>query len=320
MRRVLSITVCWAATAAAAAGPPSGWRPFADDSPWNTPVPADAPSDPRYGDFFVRLAEAEPASRLVINIRRWSVPVWWTDVASAPRYDVPTIKWYVFNELVDPERDRVAEGVPIPEGAATDPMNDQHMCVADWEAGVAYDFLRAEYHGPGDWRARSVDAWDLRGPGVHERGVHSARGSGFPLLAGLILPHELAEGEIRHALALAMPNCLPQYYVYPASTTDGGSAAELLLPEGARLQLDPALEVEELGLSPEAEVIARALQAYGAYVCDNAGALALYAQQNAPEWEGLLTYDTLSGVPVDRLRVLQLPAWYYQIRPPWVFR
>jgi hypothetical protein len=121
-------------------------------------------------------------------------------------------------------------------------------------------------------------------------------------------------------LALATPNCLPKYYVFPASTTDGDSEAELLIPEGARLQLDPALDVEELGLSPEAEVIARALQIYGAYVCDNAGTLALYAQQNAPEWDGLLTFDLLRGVPVDRLLVLELPAWHYQIRDPWVLR
>jgi hypothetical protein len=113
---------------------------------------------------------------------------------------------------------------------------------------------------------------------------------------------------------------MPQYYVYPATTTDGDSESELLIPEGARVQLDPELDLEELGLSPEGLIIARALQIYGAYICDNAGTLALYAQQNAPEWEGRLTFDTLKNVPVDSLRVLELPAWHYQYRYPWVLR
>jgi hypothetical protein len=317
MVRTLFIVTAAAACAAWAAeeSPPAAWRPFADDSPWNTPVPAGAPVDPYSALYLERLVALGGVSTLAVNTFEWTIPVYWVELAEAPRFDVTCISTSHFNRLVDADRDGVARDVPIPFGAAPDPQDDRHMCVADWRAGVAYDFLQAERHWPGVWRARAVDRWDLAGSGVHPPGVSGCRGSGFPLLAGLIRPEEVAAGEIRHALALAVPANLPYFFVPPASTTDGFATEPLVLPEGTRLQLDPALDLETLALTPAGMVVARALQRYGAYVGDNAGGFALYAQ-NTPAWG-----DTFAGAPLGRLdvrmfRVLAGPPWYFQPLDP----
>lgn len=304
-----------AAWAQAGDGPPPAWRPFNDTSPWNTPIARGAKADAASARIMETLVRLAGGDSLGVNVRKWSVPVYWVDAAAAPRHDVTVIPPWVFNKVVDADGDGVAEAVPIPDGAAPDPMGDGHMCVADWRRGVAYDFLQAEQPAPGEWQARAVDFWNLNGGGVHPPGVPSCRGSGFPLLAGLILPHELEQGEIRHALALGTPNNLPDRFLPPASATDGHAVARPVLPEGARLQLDPALDLDALGLSPAGKVIARALQVYGAYVADNCGGFTLYAE-NTAAWNDGLRVDEVGVISARWFRVLKMGAPAYQAGDP----
>ena len=70
-------------------------------------------------------------------------------------------------------------------------------------------------------------------------------------------------------------------------------------PLGARLQLDPDFNIESSGLSPPGKIIARALQTYGAYVGDQAGANVLFAEagpEQLAEWKGLLKPDELASI------------------------
>lgn len=318
--RILLISTLLAGVTVAAvpaehAGPPQGWRPFAADSPWNTPIPADPPLEPDGAAYLAALARTAGGPWIGINIRKWSIPVYWVDLETTPRYDIGRIGPWFFNEIVDPDADGIARDIPIPEGALPDPMNDAHMCVADWRAGVAYDFLAFKKRQPGDLRTRALDRWDLNGAGVHAPGVTSCRGSGFPLLAGLILPGEIAAGEIEHALALATPLNDPYFYAYPASQTDGFARGELALPEGARLQLDPALDLRPFNLSPAGWAIARALQVYGAYICDNAGGFALYAQ-NTDAWTGVLEGNAIGNIGIEHFRVLKIEHTRFQPYDP----
>jgi hypothetical protein len=76
------------------------------------------------------------------------------------------------------------------------------------------------------------------------------------------------------------------------------------------VQLDPTLDLDTLGLSPSARVIARALQEYGAYVGDFSGSLNLYADDSPDAraaWSsgGLLSTGDVAGIPLDRLRVVE---------------
>ncbi len=78
--------------------------------------------------------------------------------------------------------------------------------------------------------------------------------------------------------------------------------------EGQRIAIDPAVDLTTRGLSPEALVIARTLQRYGAYIGDNAGGpTSLKAEQEngvRDVWGGRLKADSLSGITWDDFVVL----------------
>ena len=52
----------------------------------------------------------------------------------------------------------------------------------------------------------------------------------------------------------------------PATASDGAYDDPAAIPMGARLQLDPAIDIDALGLPPYEATIAKALQTYGMYV------------------------------------------------------
>ncbi len=66
----------------------------------------------------------------------------------------------------------------------------------------------------------------------------------------------------------------------PATHTDGVYNDIAALPEGARIQLDPAFNVEAQAWPRWEKTIAHALQTYGAYVGDTGGSLAIFGEAN----------------------------------------
>ena len=69
--------------------------------------------------------------------------------------------------------------------------------------------------------------------------------------------------------------------------------------EGQRLAVDPAVNLATRSCSPEALVIAKTLQRYGAYIGDNAGGASSFKLEQEtsarPVWGGRLTTDSLKG-------------------------
>ena len=87
------------------------------------------------------------------------------------------------------------------------------------------------------------------------------------------------------------------------------------MPIGARLRLDPAVDVDALGLGRVASAIAKSAQRYGFIVVDTAGAVGVVAESGAMErartgrdpWPEVLggpSYTALKGFPWDRVSVL----------------
>ena len=80
---------------------------------------------------------------------------------------------------------------------------------------------------------------------------------------------------------------LPHRALHPTRQHPGAESAQVDavgsrgIPMGGRIQLDPAWDVEGSALTPAGKVIARALQEYGAYCGDYAGANVLYGE-NSP--------------------------------------
>jgi hypothetical protein len=120
--------------------------------------------------------------------------------------------------------------------------------------------------------------------------------------------HEVKSGRIRHKLSACSPVNAYREYVYPACWTDGRTPGGI--PEGAVIQLDPRLDLDQFDLLPGEFAVARALQEYGVVIVDNGGAFAIYAEglYGHPDksWEGLLTNTSLSSIPGRHFRVLKL--------------
>jgi hypothetical protein len=119
---------------------------------------------------------------------------------------------------------------------------------------------------------------------------------GTPLLAGLVLPEDVASGAIEHALAVSIPyprnlasdptEPLASDYFYPASTTEGEyyNTNPMALASGQRLRLKQTLVDDEGELIDEGEfapitrMYLTALRNYGACIVDNADGFSFYAE------------------------------------------
>jgi hypothetical protein len=161
----------------------------------------------------------------------------------------------------------------------------------------------------------------LNGKGYHDPftgsywWTYGSTGSGVPWIGGLIRPEEIAAGVIKHAILCATPvnrkwtvDGQKEQACIPASKTDGWGVGTEFIPEGARLQLDPNLDLNTLGLSPETKVVARAMQTYGMIVSDNSSAFKTYFQNLGPDWGAWANSpipDELWKIPMTSFRVLK---------------
>ncbi len=205
--------------------------------------------------------------------------------------------------------------VPTPTGiirpaGPQDTDADGHMVLFNSQTGEAYDFwqvttvqdtrgnsLGGGQAGDAILAMGAVDHFSTYGTGVNPDGMSSARATGVPLLAGLIIPEDIERGSIDHALSFAIPfprnlNAIDPFsplssdYFLPASTTetDYYSTNPNALAAGQRLRLKSSLvgedgqPIDESGLSPITLMFLKALRTYGGIVVDNAGGFSFYAE------------------------------------------
>jgi hypothetical protein len=243
-------------------------RWYSDASPWNTPIHAGAPSLPQSRAWL----DALYGSIRQINVNRtvWT-PTVITARPSAPRKRIGLSGGWVLDD------------VPVPPSLVPSSDRDAHAVIVDAGRSREYDFFHL-WNDDGTWHAASGVVLRLDGSGWYNGrfcarglcGPWGARASSAALGGGLIRISEARAGVIPHALACSIPRNLVGSPISPATTSDGHGHGSLI-PMGARLQLDPALDVTALGLEPGEEMIARALQTYGAYVVDSSSSFALNA-------------------------------------------
>lgn len=286
--------------------------PYSSAGVWGTRIPEDAPVDPnsaRMVQGLVRDSEANGALNLAH--RDWTISVYVT-APDTPRHDV-LVKGRPPGAHYDPgfthDTRSTFAGVPIPEAARPDRQADAHLSVIDLDAACEYDLYGAR-KVDGRWEAEWANAIPLSAGGVYPNGL-SSRATGFSGLAGLIWPEELRRGRIDHALLFAYPLTRAGGPVLPATASDGKTEGDFTIPQGARLQLDPELDLSTLGLTPVEYTIARALQDYGMFLGDTGGRSAVYAvgenSFTSDPYRGLLPAGgSLGNIPLDRLRVLEL--------------
>ena len=120
-----------------------------------------------------------------------------------------------------------------------------------------------------------------------------ATATGLPLLGGMMTIDELQRGSIDHALAMAIPHARAGVWSWPATHGDGDSSDPNSLPEGARLRLDPTLNLKTLNLPPMTRMMAEAAQRYGMVIRDRAGVVAFYGED--PSTAGSNPYPKIFG-------------------------
>lgn len=104
--------------------------------------------------------------------------------------------------------------------------------------------------------------------------------TGTNVMAGVTTPEDVASGSIEHAVGFAFPDSLAGKYLFPGQRYDGGVAETATvkpMPEGAQLRIRPGFDLDAwaadtqpntAGLQPApplVEMVARAMQKYGAF-------------------------------------------------------
>lgn len=294
-------------------------RFFADDSPWNTRIDnatVDENSESmielakerlaaieRSGDLAPRLERRVIDEGLWINTESWTVPIVEGGVSTA----------LVCRQLLCGDGNDVSS-LPVPADVDPAPEYDGWFTIISGE--YAYDLWRARREDNGSISYNFMRKWDLAGSGYSEPEVIGARGSGLPLIGGVIRPTELTTGSIEHALAIAVPGPAQRNFVSPASSTDGNGRPESL-PEGARLRLKADVEFknpvdsvtgEELVLTQEEQRLASALMStlhrYGAIVVARSAVPSLYAERG--ETAAQIDGNLLGGLTLDDFEVITL--------------
>jgi hypothetical protein len=247
---------------------------------------------------------------------------------STPLYRVPDGQERVRVRLVrgrESSREslqRAFASVPIPAGARAADSPDRQLTF--WQPGAdkLWEFSGAR---------RDADGWHARWGGAIRRVSKSsgyytgaawrgakrdwgATASGLPVIGGTMLLDELKRGRIEHALTMNVPVARAGVFAWPAQRTDG-VGLPTTLPEGARLRLDPTLNLGELNLPKLTRMIARAAQRYGIVVRDQTGDAISFSGENPSHFRGnpyrkyfrgRKPQELLANFPWDRLQVLQM--------------
>jgi len=90
----------------------------------------------------------------------------------------------------------------------------------------------------------------------------------------------------------------------------GPFLAERDIPEGARIQLDPALtdrQIQAWGCTGSCLIIAHAMQQYGMIVVDRSNRPKIFVEyEQTAHWNNLLEATTISKIPYARFKVLKI--------------
>jgi len=298
---------------------PANWRPFSADSPWNTPIAWDAETHP---DSEKILAFMRTKGSHLAMSRNYTIPVWVVDHRDMQKVKVRSDRIF---DYYDVDRDGMSDvGVPWTPEMWAEQTSDGHICIVDPAVGISWEMSRFKPGNPPECTTFNLWATKLAGygsPHVGERWTaRGGRGSGFPLIAGLLRQEELAD--VRHALVFTFPDCRKaddgsKIFMWPpACRSDGESTGSDKPIQGMRFQLDPTLDAADLirwGLPERAWGVAYALQKHGMFLGDRGGAWKIQPQLldktidgQIAKWGGL--YAAIEKIPTEHFRIVKTVA------------
>jgi hypothetical protein len=280
----------WQATTHSTDADHSSVRMIAPGSWWNTPVPAAAPESPDAGQILQYMSTAAQSAGGYLHLAGagnspWGQPFYWAG-SGDPTYRVRATRFALPPELAS---------LRIPSGARPADTSDGAITVVDQQRGYVVSLWHAAYDaGAHTWSAggaqvsyldsNGLDARTHKSDDPHNRG--SLRGNNGAVSA--VRLDEVQAGSIDHVLKIALGPEASQRSVFPMVGSDGSSNDPFAPPTGLRLRIKPSVDLTALNLTPDALVIARAIQRYGVYIGDNSGTTSLKLENTRVEGRGQL--------------------------------
>jgi hypothetical protein len=283
------------------------YRAFTADSWWNTPLPDDPPGNSYEAEILDYLSSGDESGGGCLTLAGagdspWGHPIYWAKPGD-PVYDV--------EEIDVTRRPPELEHLRVPIGAQPAANNDGTMTIFDRDKGYVTALTNASYDADKDeWSTAGATVTYLNSNGLSAevsgaddpRNVGTHRGNNGATMA--VRWDMVRAGAIPHVLKIAAGPEVADRAVFPMAGSDGDyhGSDPSVPPQGLRMRIDPAINLNELNLHPEALVIARALQRYGVYIGDSGGATALKLENTVVEGLGHrwgVTSTDLCSLPFD---------------------
>jgi hypothetical protein len=237
----------------------------------------------------------------------------------------PVVSVRLVEHSAEPALQSAWSAVPLPAGAQPARGHDALLVVWQPSTDRLWEFWHLKNEA-GEWRAQwggaiqdASSSDGVYGPGVWPgaKTWWGASASSLSLVGGLITLEDLARGSIDHALSMSVPDVRAGVYASPAQRTDGRTDSVVALPEGARLRLDPSLDLASLHLPRLTFMIAQAAQRYGIVIRDGSTNVTFQAQDPTPTganpytgphgyFEGHSPRELLTNFPWNKLELLRM--------------
>ena len=293
------------------------YRAFKDNSWWNAPVPSNAPHNPNETAILDYLGSAPENGGGCLRLagagsNPWGQPVYWAQ---------PGDQEYAVHGLPDGAPPELQQ-LRVPPDAEAAQNTDGTMTVYDLDKGYVALLTDAHYNAAtGEWSASGGTVTYVHSNGLivttgrsdnkHNTGTHRGN-NGATSVARYDM---VAAGAIDNVLKVAAGPELANRAVFPMTGSDGDYTGNdpAVPPEGLRLRIKPSINLDNLGLHPQALVIAKAIQKYGIYLGDSGGTTALKLEDTKAEGRGQLwdvTSQDLCGLPFSSSYWDVLPEGY----------
>ncbi len=264
--------------------PGNCWRPYADSSFFNTPLPANPKLVANSQAMVSKIMTMGAVPPMPVNPKAgadWYHPIYYSSAAD-PVYTVSCIKYGGACEISGMQ-------VRIPAQARRASSTDAHMTVIDQTTGWEWDFWGVQTNPLPATGGTIVINWGGRtridGPGGGDADSDSdANAAHTGNVGGIIRYQEMAAGRIDHAL-FVMVGCSNGTYVFPARGKAGICTDTANAPaSGQWLRLNMTeTEIDALAVSSWQKVIFRAFAKYGGIVADTGGNEAFGFELESPE-------------------------------------
>lgn len=285
---------------------------FSNDSYWVTPFPDDAVLNPRSAEIVSFLTTDNRRDGCIIlagaGEDEWGMPIYLAD-SSSPEYAVTSTKYNVPAEF---------ESLRIPADALPAATSDAEMVIYDVEKGYVAQLSKAAFDtATSTWTVTGgsvvyLDSNGLYGevPGSDEpRNAGSFRGYNGAVAA--VSYDDVLAGRIDNVLKVGV-NASQDAVVFPMTNSDGDSLHPDAPSQGMRLRIRPDADLDSYSLSPQALVIARGLQEFGAIIGDSTGGrivLKLEDMKRAGtegQWD--LQPTSLCSIPASEYQIVETTA------------